>query len=863
MATKQVDVKLSVGALMKIKGPLDRGAKQCEQFAKRAGGALKKLEDIKGPIKAIETFKKLDKEWKDSRKNLDKLRQHQKKLHSEISKGGKVTAKMRADYERATRAVEKAERATQKHSQQMLRAKHNLDSMGISVRKIATAENRLQAELKQTEGYINRNRAAWERRAESARKAQEKLQRIEQNRDKWGKRALVSAGVLYGTKRLTGAAYRKVYSAAEYNAGFTRFGTKAENDQGGPVSKSDVATTRKMVDQVAAKSGLDRSQIAEGVFTAAEAGMSNNAIQKSMMAWGKVAKVAEAEMGDLVNLTDAHLRNLKVSPSQIETALAMQYSIGKSGKFEMDAMSKYGAELASKYESAGFFGMDAVASQSAAVQVARNATGDDSSAANNFANFLDALGSDETKKRFGKKGIDIEREWKGALKYGQDPVLHMGKVIKEVAKGDKFRLDEMFGDRQARSFAQALMSQLDKYQAYKKAGVEGAGNLDSDLADILNDPQAKMDKMAQSWDRISAKISGSFLGSMSKISDIIQPHLDRLEAWMDKNSGALETMTSVGAGAVGATGAVAGLTLAVAGAGLAKALAQGGWIALTQGLDGLIERFTTLEGKSKSVSDSLFDDGKGSKKTAGKKGRKFVPAAGAIGRALPVAAVAGGTVALLAMGAQDRAKAHADPDAWLKKFRGVEPRDDVERAMVWQQSKRIGDGAAPSNEVEKLRQRLTFYREASEEDRAKIRANAQSAVDEMRAASQKLSGEIANSGIASALRDKASQIRSIPVSGPRVIGDSLVDKKRAHGGDFNAGDTLEVGENGREVITMGGRGHVTSNASLRAMAGKGQGRQVIQHIYPSAGMDENALAAMIVKMFHDAESDAYGSSSYA
>ncbi|SNY93437.1 phage tail tape measure protein, TP901 family, core region [Cohaesibacter sp. ES.047] len=854
MATKQVDVKLSVGALMKIKGPLDRGAKQCEQFAKRAGGALKKLEDLKGPIKSIEAYKKLDKEWKDSRKNLDKLRQHQKKLHSELSKGGKVTAKMRAEYERATRAVEKAGRATQRHAQQTLRAKHSLDSMGISVRNIASAENRLQAELKQTESHINRNRTAWERRAESARRAQEKLSKIEQNRDKWGRRALVSGGVLYGTKRLTGAAARQVYSAAEYKAGFTQYKIKGE------LSGKETEDTKRIVDRVSAKVALDRSQVAEAAFAAIEAGMSNSNIQKSLPSWGRVAKVGGADTRDLVNLTDSHLRNLKIDPKQIEKALAIQYSIGKSGKFEMDSMAKYGAKLASKYEGLKYTGMDAVASQAAAFQVSMNSTNDAAIAANNFSNFFTALGSNETKKRFREKGIDTETEWKGALKYGKDPILHMGKVIREAAKSDKFRLDEMFGDEQARNFAQALMTQIDEYQAYKKAGFEGAGKLDSDLTEVLNDPQAKMDKMAQSWERISGKISGSFLSSMSKLSDTVQPYLDKLEAWMDKNGDALTTMTNVGASVVGATGAVAGLTLAVAGAGLTKALVQGGWIALTQGLDGLIERYTTLENKSKRVSDGILDTGKASKKGAR---RSIVPSTTVLSRAVPATAAASATAALLAMGAQDRVRAHADPDAWLKKFQGVQPRDEVERAMAWQQSQRIGDGMAPTNEVEKLRQRLKFYREASEEDRAKIRANAQSAVEEMRAASQKLSGEIANSGIPNAMRDQAAKIRSVVFSGPRVIGDSLVDKKRAHGGDFNAGDTLEVGENGREVITMGQSGHVASNAALRSMAGKGQGRSIVQNIYPAAGMDENALASLIIKMLGDAESESYGSSSFA
>lgn len=54
---------------------------------------------------------------------------------------------------------------------------------------------------------------------------------------------------------------------------------------------------------------------------------------------------------------------------------------------------------------------------------------------------------------------------------------------------------------------------------------------------------------------------------------------------------------------------------------------------------------------------------------------------------------------------------------------------------------------------------------------------------------------------------------SMPGSGSP--GQSSVVKKRRHGGNFNAGDTLMVGERGTELMTIGRSGTVTPNHALR------------------------------------------------
>lgn len=878
MTTKQVEVKLSVGALMQIKGPLERGAKQCEEFARRADKSLRKLEDLKGPIKAIESYKKLDKQWKDSRKNLDKARQHYKDLHAEINKGGKITKRQRAEYERAQRAMERAERAMQKHGTQVASAKRDLDGMGISVRNLAGAENRLQTELSQTESHINRNSEAWKRRAESARTAQAKLQKLEEKRNAWARRGAIGAATAYAAKRTLGAGAQRVYGAAEYDHKFTQFGIKAE------LGKAQVDAVKGQVKQVAKAFVLDKSQIAEGVFAAAEAGMSADDIKDTMGTWGKVAKTANAGMGDLVKLTDAHIRNLQIPASQIEKALAAQYAIGDKGKFEMDDMARYGAPLGAKYEALKFTGMDAVSSMSAALQVSMNSTGDAGIAANNLSNFLSALAKEDTQKRFKEAGLDIESEWKDALKYGVDPLLHMAKVIEAKGGTDQFRLGELFGDEQARSFALALVGNIEEYQAYKKAGQGGENKLNQDTTKVLNDPLAKMDRLQLTMKSIAADMAERFLPTMVKIADAIQPHLDKLAAWMAENDAAVDVMINVGGGIIAATGAVGGLTAAVATAGLAKALTQGGWIVLTQGLDGLIERYGKVERGAGRAARAINGSQVGGTKASGSR------IGGVSGAASSVFVVGMAVAAAHEIGSalensflkpfsdnfKERAKREQEnldkTNSFLgnlnrlviESIKGKEFADELLGPKKVIKSADVVDMAdAPAGETARAQQSRLAATLATTAD------NIQQADVGAAMAGQAMA--IKRSPIDVALREKADQIRAVRFSVPSGAAKPVaVDLPgRAKGGPVKAGHAYMVGEDGPEPFVPGQDGAIIPNQALRGAGGQAGGVSIHAPItiHAATGMDEGRIATLVQQKISEvmqrALAESYQSAEYA
>ena len=88
---------------------------------------------------------------------------------------------------------------------------------------------------------------------------------------------------------------------------------------------------------------------------------------------------------------------------------AVLLTAGKAGQFELNDMARFFPLLTAQAKGLGLVGQEAVSSLAAMLQIARTGAGTSSEAANNLANFLQKITSEETVKNFKKAGIDIEQ----------------------------------------------------------------------------------------------------------------------------------------------------------------------------------------------------------------------------------------------------------------------------------------------------------------------------------------------------------------------------------------------------------------------------------------------------------------------
>src|SRR5262249_33340405 len=141
----------------------------------------------------------------------------------------------------------------------------------------------------------------------------------------------------------------------------------------------------------------------------------------------------------------AAIDNLKVPINQTGAALDAMASAGKQGAFEIKDMAQYMPELTAGYQSLGQKGVGAVADLSAALQITRKGAGDSASAANNLANLINKMGSEDAIKNFSKIGIDLPAGLKKAAAEGKTPIEAITNLVAQAEKKGA-NLGQLFGD---------------------------------------------------------------------------------------------------------------------------------------------------------------------------------------------------------------------------------------------------------------------------------------------------------------------------------------------------------------------------------------------------------------------------------
>lgn len=328
-------------------------------------------------------------------------------------------------------------------------------------------------------------------------------------------RYVAPAALVYGVKEA-------VTQFAELERRMTRIGITA----GVTREQTEAATAelRKLAGELA----LPFDEVVKGLDTLVSSGLS---LQEAMAFLPSVLKTAQATGSATEDIANTALKAssaLKITAAEMDKAFDIMVAGGKAGQFELKDMAQYIPGLANSFATLGYQGEDGLKRLIAVLQTIREDTGDASAAATQAQNIFGKMYSEETANKFKKFGIDLRKEMEEARAAGKDALSAFVDLSKEAIKGDLSKLPLLFSDQEFRLGMQSLITSPESLKKFLDLlnGADVKGTVLRDLGTVLDDTQAKIDRMSNSWSSFVTK-----LGEAS--SDVVSPVLETGTQFLD------------------------------------------------------------------------------------------------------------------------------------------------------------------------------------------------------------------------------------------------------------------------------------------------------------------------------------------
>lgn len=320
--------------------------------------------------------------------------------------------------------------------------------------------------------------------------------------------------------------------------------------KGGIAGRPEEAQMSEQIRASAAQSGMARNDLANAVNTLVAGGMDVAEAVKLAGATARFTIGQNADAGDTAKLVLALRQAGIVDPKGIERALGTVSVAGDKGSFEAKDMAKFFPGLMPQMTAFGLSGERATLELSAMLQTQMRAAGSADEAANNLANLLGKLTSNDTIDKFKEQGIDIQGSMMRAIAAGLDPVTAFISIVQKAATASDPAKAKQLAELQAKiATAQdpaAAQKMLDGYlamaglstfivdrqakqaalaaiqnQALHKSNLESIRTTDG-LAKIEKDLADRRATSSQIWSEAGQAVDEA----MARIGDAIRPLSD-------------------------------------------------------------------------------------------------------------------------------------------------------------------------------------------------------------------------------------------------------------------------------------------------------------------------------------------------
>lgn len=277
-------------------------------------------------------------------------------------------------------------------------------------------------------------------------------------------------------------------------------------------------------------------QVVTGLENMVAAGASLDEAMTRLPAIMKTTQAAGADAGEIATTADAIANSFGIAGNRMERAFDILAKGGKAGKFELRDMAGELPSLAPAFAALGYRGEAGLKKLTAALQTVRMETGQSGEAATAFMDVISKIESTAVQANFSKRfGVDLAKEMKKAKAAGEDVLDAFVRISRETVKGDLSKLPQLFTDKQMLVGMRALINHGGEMRDLFRDLGDATGTVDRDFQRLANDGQASLDRLANSWDRLTNSIGKGIdamgaSGAMAGISDVIDTGIGKNEA---------------------------------------------------------------------------------------------------------------------------------------------------------------------------------------------------------------------------------------------------------------------------------------------------------------------------------------------
>ncbi len=332
-----------------------------------------------------------------------------------------------------------------------------------------------------------------------------------------------------------------------------------------------IRRTQGAYERLARATGQRSRDIAQAAASLIAAGLDDGVIQRLLPIIARVATGTNATLEDLGQTALQLRQQLGITIEQMPQAFASLIQAGRDGNFELRDMAQQFPSILAAARSLGMQGPQALAALASALQVARQAAGTSSEAANNVLNMLQKMASPEVGRNFREIGVNLEGVMQDAARRGINPMEALIQKLRERTGGNLFRLQEIFADRQALMGILPLIQQTERYLEIRdRAAGARTGIIDEAFADRMRGARMQLTAFVERLEQLHRRFILLAGTALRPVNDA----LDRLFDWIDRIDAAMPGMIdqtaswALGGIALAAALGLVGQALSFLGAGL-------------------------------------------------------------------------------------------------------------------------------------------------------------------------------------------------------------------------------------------------------------------------------------------------------
>lgn len=523
-ATVGSSVRSAVGSTISQVGRLGEVVKNTER---QKADALKETAKVERTQRQLQNYRTLGRGVLEAGRAHREAQDKVKALAREIAAAEAPTKAQEKALAAARREVVRAAAAEEAKKKRLATLRGELNAAGIDTRRLAEAERKLGADMAAAKARIDDTTQSLGRLGDAMARAEKRKE---------------LGNELKGQALKIGAAYmalrQPVKEAGDFEHQLRRFGNTAG------MAGQQLEGVRRRIRHVAMAVRQGNEELLAGVDILVGKGMEPDQALAAIEPIGRAATATGASMEDMANLSYSVMGNLHVPVEKLGQVLDSMAQSGKEGGFELKNMAREFPQLTAAAAALGLTGTEAVASLGAALQIAMKGASDPSTAANNLANFLAKIASPETVRNFEKLGIDIQQALADGAAAGENPMETVMRQIAEATGADlekvmegafdangklmegaaeqiagRFKLGELFGDRQVQDFLAPMLANYQEYARIKKASADANGVMNKDFAAMAGTFNKASERLGVAWSNIKEGVGASLLPIVTPLTN--------------------------------------------------------------------------------------------------------------------------------------------------------------------------------------------------------------------------------------------------------------------------------------------------------------------------------------------------------